>query len=122
MGSDELSSQEGGSEGITTMTRPTKSTLSAHKKTSQEPGLFMNMAASCSSDFSEVDVLLSELLPHMSDPTSSTLQTDSAVPYNKFHKEILKNGIKAVRLPDGRHIARALDRKTGSTFWTIVRD
>jgi hypothetical protein len=35
---------------------------------------------------------------------------------------ILENGIKAVRLPDGRHIARALDRKTGSTFWTFVRD
>ena len=104
------------------MTRPTKSTLSAHKKTSQEPGLFMNMAASCSSGFSEVDVLLSELLPHVSDLTSSTIQTDSAVPYNLFRKVILENGIRPVRLPDGRHIARALDRKTGSTFWTIVRD
>jgi len=82
----------------------------------------MNMAASCNSSQSEVDVLLSELLPHMSDLASSTIQNDSAVPYNQFHKVILENGIKAVRLPDGRHIARALDRKTGSTFWTIVRD
>ena len=104
------------------MTRSTKSALSAHKNTSQKPELFMNMAASCSSSLSEVDVLLSELLPHVSDLTSSTIQTDSAVPYNKFRKVILENGIKAVRLPDGRHIARALDRKTGSTFWTIVRD
>jgi hypothetical protein len=101
------------------MTRYTKSALSAHKNTSQKPELFMNMAGS---SLSEVDVLLSELLPHMSDPASSTLQTDSAVPYNQFRKVILENGIKAVRLPDGRYIARALDRKTGSTFWTIVRD
>ncbi len=104
------------------MTRSTKSALSAHKKTSQEPGLFMNIIASCSSSLSEVDVLLSELLPHVSDLTSSTIQTDSAVPYNQFRKVILENGIRAVRLPDGKHIARALDRKTGSTFWTIVRD
>ncbi len=82
----------------------------------------MNMAASCSSGFSEVDVLLSELLPHVSDLTSSTIQTDSAVPYNQFRKVTLENASRAVRLPDGRHIARALDRKTGSTFWTIVRD
>ena len=104
------------------MTRSTKSALSAHKKTSQKPELFMNMVASCSSSLSEVDVLLSELLPHLTDLTSSTIQTDSAVPYKQFRKVILENGIKAVRLPDGRHIARALDRKTGSTFWTIVRD
>ena len=104
------------------MTRSTKSALSAHKNTSQKPELIMNNDASCSSNQSDVDVLLSELLPHMSDPASSTLQTDSAVPYNQFRKVILENGIKAVRLPDGRHIARALDRKTGSTFWTIVRD
>ena len=82
----------------------------------------MTRSTKSSSGFSEVDVLLSELLPHMSDPASSTLQTDSAVPYNQFRKVILENGIKAVRLPDGRHIARALDRKTGSTFWTFVRD
>ncbi|MBU4223156.1 MAG: hypothetical protein KKA10_16310 [Euryarchaeota archaeon] len=104
------------------MTRSTKSALSAHKNTSQNPGLNMNIAASRSSGLSEVDVLLSELLPHVSDLTSSTIQTDSAVPYNQFRKVILENGIKAVRLPDGRHIARALDRKTGSTFWTFVRD
>ena len=82
----------------------------------------MTRSTKSSSGFSEVDVLLSELLPHVSDLTSSTIQTDSAVPYNLFRKVILENGIRAVRLPDGKHIARALDRKTGSTFWTIVRD
>jgi hypothetical protein len=82
----------------------------------------MTRSTKSSSSLSEVDVLLSELLPHVSDLTSSTIQTDSAVPYNQFRKVILENGIRAVRLPDGRHIARALSRKTGSTFWTIVRD
>ncbi len=81
------------------MTRSTKSALSAHKNTSQKPELFMNTAGS---SLSEVDILLSELLPHVSDPASSTILTDSAVPYNQFRKVILENGIKTVRLPDGR--------------------
>ncbi len=105
------------------MTQTTKSALSAHKNTSQNPGMNMNMniAAACSATLSEVDALLSELLPHLSDAALSRLQTDGAVPYSKLRRVTLGNGIKAVGLPDGRHIARALDRRTGSTFWTIVR-
>lgn len=101
------------------MTQSTKSAVSAHKNTSQNPG--MNIAAARSVTLSEVDDLLSELLPHFSDAALSHSQTDGAVPYSKFRRVTLGNGIKAVRLPDGRHIARALDRKTGSTFWTFVR-
>jgi len=84
----------------------------------QNPG--MNITAGAAS-LSEVDALLSELLPHLSDADPSGLQEDGAVPYSKFRRVTLENGIKAVRLPDGKHIARALDRKTGSTFWTVVR-
>lgn len=101
------------------MTQSTKSAVSAHKNTSQKPG--MTIAAACSATLSEADALLSELLPHFSEAAPSVIQTDGAVPYSKFRRVTLGNGIKAVRLPDGRHIARALDRKTGSTFWTIVR-
>jgi len=102
------------------MTQITKSALSANKNTSQNPGT-INIIASRSATLSEVDILLSELLPQISDAHTTNVPSDGAVPYSKLRRETLGNGIKAVRLPDGRHIARALDRKSGRIFWTFVR-
>ncbi len=101
------------------MTRTTKSALSAHKNISQNPGI--NITAACSATLSEADALLSELLPHLSDAAPSYTQTDGAVPYSAIRRVRLDNGIKAVRLPNGRLLAKSLDRKLGKPFWVIVR-
>lgn len=68
---------------------------------------------------SEVESLLEELLPHAGDV--SVARKDGAVPYSAIRRVRLDNGIKAVRLPNGRLLAKSLDRKLGKPFWVIVR-
>ncbi len=69
----------------------------------------------------EVEALLSELLPHTDDQRSIIPAVLEPVSYMNIHRITLPSGIRAVRLPDGRTIAKALDRRSGKIFWIPVR-
>ena len=68
---------------------------------------------------SEVDTLLSQLLPHPED-TSIHIEPES-LRYKDIHRVRLNTGIHAVQLPDGTLLAKSLDRKAGRAFWIRVR-
>ena len=68
---------------------------------------------------SEVDTLLSQLLPHPED-ASIHIEPESLM-YKDIHRVRLNTGIRAVQLPDGTLLAKSLDRKVGCAFWIRVR-
>ena len=70
-------------------------------------------------DVSEVDTLLSQLLPHPED-ASMHIEPESLM-YKDIHRVRLNTGIHAVQLPDGTLLAKSLDRKAGCAFWVRVR-
>ena len=72
-----------------------------------------------SEGLSEVDTLLSQLLPHPED-ASIHIEQESLM-YKDIHRVRLNTGINAVQLPDGTLLAKSLDRKAGCAFWVKVR-
>ncbi len=72
-----------------------------------------------SEGLSEVDTLLSQLLPHPED-ASIHIEPES-LRYKDIHRVLLNTGIHAVQLPDGTLLAKSLDRKAGCAFWVRVR-
>ncbi|MFZ3167670.1 MAG: hypothetical protein WA130_08645 [Candidatus Methanoperedens sp.] len=70
-------------------------------------------------DVSEVDTLLSQLLPHPEDASIHIEPED--IMYKDIHRVRLNTGIHAVQLPDGTLLAKSLDRKAGCAFWIRVR-
>ncbi|MDW7726885.1 MAG: hypothetical protein SCH70_07185 [Candidatus Methanoperedens sp.] len=69
---------------------------------------------------SEVDHLLGQLLLHDASASKNRIKPEPAFRYKEI-RVTLPSGIKAVRLPDGRMIAKSLDRKQGKPTWIIVR-
>jgi hypothetical protein len=68
---------------------------------------------------SEVDTLLSQLLPH---PEDASIHIESgSLRYKDIHRVRLNTGLHAVQLPDGTLLAKSLDRKAGRAFWVRVR-
>jgi len=79
----------------------------------------INMGNGFSEGFSEVDTLLSQLLPHPED-ASIHIEPESLM-YKDIRRVRLNTGINAVQLPDGTLLAKSLDRKAGCAFWVRVR-
>jgi len=72
-------------------------------------------------NMSEVDALLSQLLPQVNEVLEFAPVSLDSIPYKDIHRVRLNNGVRAVELPDGTRLARALDRKSGNVFWMRVR-
>jgi hypothetical protein len=71
-------------------------------------------------NMSEVDALLSQLLPQPGEVLEFAPICIESIPYKDIHR-VRVNGIRAVQLPDGTLLARALDKKSGNVFWMRVR-
>lgn len=69
---------------------------------------------------SEVDRLLGQLLLHDAS-ASKNRNVEPAFRYKDIRRVTLPSGIKAVKLPDGRLMAKSLDRKQGKPTWIVVR-
>jgi hypothetical protein len=79
----------------------------------------INTGNGFSEGLSEVDTLLSQLLPHPED-VSIHIEPESLI-YKDIHRVRLNTGLHAVQLPDGTLLAKSLDRKAGCAFWVRVR-
>jgi hypothetical protein len=71
-------------------------------------------------NLSEVDALLSQLLSQPNEVLEFAPICIESIPYNEIRR-VRVNGIRAVQLPDGTLLARALDKKSGNIFWMRVR-
>ena len=71
-------------------------------------------------NMSEVDALLSQLLPQPGEVLEFAPICIESIPYKDIRR-VRVNGIRAVQLPDGTLLARALDKKSGNVFWMRVR-
>ena len=72
-------------------------------------------------NMSEVDALLSQLLPQVNEVLEFAPVSLDSIPYKDIRRVRLNNGVRAVEFPDGTRLARALDRKSGNVFWMRVR-
>ena len=68
-----------------------------------------------------MDALLSQLLPQEHEELAFAPVSLDSIPYKDIRRVRLNNGVRAVELPDGTLLARALDRKSGNVFWMRVR-
>ncbi|MDW7777266.1 MAG: hypothetical protein SCH39_13150 [Methanosarcinales archaeon] len=71
-----------------------------------------------SKKLSDIDHLLGQLLLNNA---SKNRNIEPAFKYKEIRRVTLPSGIKAVKLPDGRMMAKSLDRKQGKPTWIIVR-
>jgi len=71
-------------------------------------------------NMSEVDAMLSQLLPQPGEVLEFAPICIESIPY-KCICRVRVNGIRAVQLPDGTLMARVLDKRSGNVFWMRVR-
>ncbi|MBE0522355.1 MAG: hypothetical protein IBX39_08855 [Candidatus Methanoperedenaceae archaeon] len=64
--------------------------------------------------------MLGQLLPRDASKNRN-VEPEPAFRYKEIRRVTLPSGIKAVKLPDGRMMAKSLDRKQGKPTWIIVR-